>query len=132
VRTILLIVLSLAVLGFAGCENSKLQKYKSIVHRASRFEVQRTGFSQATVVPASEIDRFKDVLTSGIEPETQRYFTADTRIDFYFDDQRIGSLLIQNGKSPFANFNSDHLNFGFRLTYQMGMWIGVMTGAPRP
>jgi hypothetical protein len=129
VRTTLTIISSLATFIFLGCQGIAVQQYKSIVNHANRFEVYFIDINKTITIPPSEIQRFKDVITKDIKPEFQRKFIIDTRIDFFRDNQRIGYLMVQNGKVPVANFNSDSLNFGFALTYRMGMWIGDMKNA---
>lgn len=119
----------LTVFSFLGCQDATLQQYKNIVNQADRFEVYFIGINKTIPIPASEIESFKDVITTNIKPEMQRTFIGDTRVDFFRGNQRIGYLIIQIGKGPVANFNSDSLNFGFGLTYRMGMWLGNMIEA---
>jgi hypothetical protein len=73
-----------------------------------------------------EIETFKNHLKRHIEPESQRYFMNDVLIELYSDSSKIGSLLIYYGgkTAGFVNFNSDSLNFGFPLTYGIGMFVG--------
>lgn len=79
------------------------------------------------VIPTQQVENFKEILTRNVKPELQRKFINDVRVDFYKNSNRIAFLRITNGKaSPFVNFNSDSLNFGFRLTYGLGMTIDDM------
>ena len=128
-KTTLHIILSLLALTFLGCQDKEVQQYTSIVNQADRFEVHFIDKDRAITIPVGEIESFKDVVTKDVEPEMQRVFISDTRIDFFRGNQRIGYLIVQNGKTPVANFNSDSLNFGFGLTYRMGMWIVELKNA---
>ena len=129
VKTALQIIALLTVFSFLGCKDATLQQYRNIVNQADRFEVVFISISKTISIPAGEIESFKDVITSGIKPEMQRVFIGDTRVDFFRRNQRIGYLMVSKGS--IANFNSDGLNFGFHLTYRMGMWIGNIIDASR-
>lgn len=111
-------------LTFFGCQNTAIQQYRSIVHQADRMDVVIVDINKTISIPAGEIEAFKDVITKDIKPAMQRVFIADRRVDFFRGKDRIGYLMVQNSKEPFAYFHSASLNFGFRLTYRMGMWFG--------
>jgi len=82
-------------------------------------------------IPSGDTAGFEELITTGIKPDIQKKFISNTRIDLFRDSQRIGYIMIQNGKTPAANFNSQNLNFGFRLTYRLGMWISEMSDSER-
>ena len=123
------VIASLLALSCLGCQDRTVDRYEGIVNRADRIEVNFKEINKSIILPAAQTERFKDVIIKDIKPELQRVFIGDTWIFLFHGNQRIGSLLVQNGKTPFANFDSDSLSFGFSLTYRMGMWIGEMKNA---
>lgn len=123
------IMVSLLALSCLGCMDKTVDRYKGIVNRTDRIEVNFKDLNKSIVIPTAKIERIKDVFTKEIKPEMQRVFIGDTWINLFHGNRKIGSLLIQNGKAPFANFHSDSLNFGFSLTYRMGMWVSELTNA---
>jgi hypothetical protein len=71
-------------------------------------------------VPATEdLQKLKDVLKRNIKPETEKSLTPDKKFEIIKGDKVVGQLLIFH---PFANFVSDVTEFGFRLTYGIGMY----------
>lgn len=110
-------------------QDTTVQQYRSIVNQADRFEVYFIDINKTIRIPADETKSFKDVITTDIKPEMQRVFIGNIRIDFFRGNQRIGYLMLENSKGADANFNSDSLNFGFGLTYRIGMWLGNMIEA---
>ncbi len=112
------------LIALISCKNQNFQKYKSIVQKADKFEIYYKSVNKTVRIPEQDIDKFKDILTRNVKPELQRKFINKVRVDFYKNGNRIAFLMINNGNpSPFVNFNSDNLNFGFRLTYGIGMTI---------
>jgi len=71
-----------------------------------------------------DVVAFKKVLLRSIKPEMQKEFISDVTVDFYAHDKRIAYFQIyQAPTNPFVNFNSENLNFGFQLTYGIGMFL---------
>jgi hypothetical protein len=98
--------------------------YERIVRDADRFEIYYKATDKTVVIPERLTANFKDILTRNVIPETQRKFVNDVKVDIYKGNKQTAFLMIINGdKSPFVNFNSDKLNFGFRLTYGIGQAI---------
>ena len=117
-------ILFITVIALTSCSDGKLKKYESIVRDADRFEIYYKSTNKTVAVPGQMTTNFKDILTRNVDPEIQRKFINDVKIDIYKGNKQIAFLMITNGdKSPFVNFNSDKLNFGFRLTYGIGQTI---------
>ncbi len=119
VRFLLIII----VVALTSCGKAKLRNYESIVQTANRFEIVYASHSET--VSEQEVVHFKDILISDVKPEMKRKFITDVRVDIYKGYIRTGSLTMSlNRANGFVNFNSDSLNFGFPMTYRMGMYIG--------
>jgi hypothetical protein len=117
-------ILIITAIALASCSDGKLKKYQSIVREADRFEVYYKSTNKTIAVPKQTTANFKDILARNVNPETQRKFINDVKIDIYKGNKQIAFLMVTNGgKSPFVNFNSDKLNFGFQLTYGIGQTI---------
>ena len=117
-------ILFITMIALTSCNDGKLKKYESIVREADRFEIYYKSTDKTVAVPEQMTSNFKDILTRNINPETQRNFINDVKIGIYKENKEIGFLMIADGgKSPFVNFNSDKVNFGFRLTYGIGQTI---------
>jgi hypothetical protein len=117
-------LLFITIITLTSCSTEKLKRYQSIVRDADRFEIYYKATNKTIAVPERMNANFKDILTRNVNPETQRKFINDVKIDIYKGNKQTGFLMIINGdKSPFVNFNSDKLNFGFRLTYGIGQTI---------
>jgi len=70
------------------------------------------------------VEAFKAILIRNIQPEKQRSTISNGDIALFRDSTKIAYLHINtNAKDPFVNFYSGSLNFGFRLTYGIGMFI---------
>ena len=108
----------------ASCNDTKLQNYTRIVNSADKFEVHFKNTSKIITIPDSLETNIKDIFTRNIKPELQRNFINDVSIQLYRGGIKIATLLITtNVTKPFVNFKSDSLNFGFPLTYGIGMTI---------
>jgi hypothetical protein len=117
-------ILFITVFALASCSNGKFKKYEGIVNDADRFEIYYKSTNKTVAIPEQMTANFKDILTRNVNPATQRKFINDVKIGIYKGNKQIGFLMIANGgKSPFVNFNSDKVNFGFRLTYGIGQTI---------
>ena len=104
-------------------------KYKSIVRQADRFEVYYKSTDKTIAVEERMTANFKDILTRNVTPETQRKFVNDVKIEIYKENKLTAFLMINSG---FVNFDSDNLNFGFRLTYGIGQTIDDLYADNRP
>lgn len=114
----------LILIAHTSCKNSKLQQYESIVKEADKFEIHYKTTGKTVSIPKEEINNFKDILTRNIKPELQHKFINDIQVDISKNNKRTAFLRIATGgTNPFVNFNSNGLNFGFRLTYRIGMTI---------
>ena len=116
--------LFILLLTLIGCSEIKIRQYNSIVDHADRIEIQFKNSDQKVVLDSDQIESFKSILKRNIEPELSAKFTADIRIDLYDGEDRIGFFLVsENATKPFVNFDSDDLNFSFRLTYGIGRYL---------
>ena len=117
-------LLFIITLTLTACSQSKIDKYNSIVDRTTRIEINFKNPDSIIELDNNQVEVFKDILKRNIEPAIQRKFVADLQIDLYDNDRRLGFLMItDNDPKPFVNFGSDSLNFGFQLTYGIGMYI---------
>ncbi len=111
----------------ASCNDNKLQNYERIVNSADKFEIHYKNTGRIITIPDSLKSNIKNILTRDIKPESQRKFINDVSIQLYKGGIKSGTLMITNNATkPFVNFKSDSLNFGFRLTYGIGMTIGEL------
>lgn len=118
---ILLLSVTLVLL---SCKDQRLYQYEKMVDDAGKFEISYPNIPKIINIPKYRIESFKDVLKRNVKPELPRNIVEDVRVNIYKNNNRIGFLRITNGKTnPFVNFNSNNLNFGFRLTYGLGMFI---------
>lgn len=125
-----IILISIALI---SCKDSKLQQYERIVKEADRFEIYYKATGKTVSIPKEQIDNFKDILTRNVKPELQRKFINDVQVNISKNNKRTAFLRIANGgTNPFANFSSDGLNFGFRLTYGIGMTIDNISSENGP
>jgi len=116
--------LFIVLLSLTACSQPKIDKYNSIIDRTTRIEITFKDSARKVEFDKKQVEIFKDILKRNIEPEIQRKFIADAQIDLYEKDGRIGFLMItDNETKPFVNFGSDNLNFGFHLTYGIGMYL---------
>jgi hypothetical protein len=104
--------------------NNKVKRYKQLVQSSNRIEFYFKDNGKGIILSEQEREQFKNIVTTDITPEAQRKFATDININFYRDSNRIAFLGVASNPSiSFANFGSDSLNFGFRLTYRIGMFI---------
>lgn len=116
--------LFIVYLSFTACSQSKIDKYNSIIDRVTRIEIIFKDSERKVELDKKQVEIFKDILKRNIESEIQRKFIANIQIDLYENESRIGFLMItDNENNPFVNFGSDKLNFGFHLTYGIGMYL---------
>jgi hypothetical protein len=119
------IICVITFISLIGCDR-QLHIYYNIVDKVDRVVItyKKTGLKK--ILTNIEIETFKNHLKRNIQPELQRVFINDVLVELYSDSKRIAFLLIYQGVKDigFVNFNSDNLNFGFRLTYGIGMFIG--------
>ena len=118
-----LVLISMSIC-LTSCQESKLRRYERIVKEADKFEIYYKSTNKTVSVPKEDIDNFKRILIRNITPEVRRKFINDVQVNLYKGNKCTASLMISNGgPKPFANFFSDSLGFGFRLTYRIGMTI---------
>ena len=107
-----------------ACYQSKIDKYISIIDRVTRVEINFKNTGKKIELDKNQVEIFKDILKRNIEPEIQRKFIADIQIDLYANENRIGFLTVTDKvTNPFVNFDSDDLNFGFQMTYEIGQYL---------
>jgi hypothetical protein len=122
VQKIFYTIIFISLIG--GC-TGQLNQYYNIVDRVDKVIITYKKTDLKKVLTKVETETFKNYLKRNIKPELQREFTNDVLVELYVDTTRVAFLRIYLGiKSPgFVNFDSDNLNFGFPLTYGIGMFI---------
>jgi hypothetical protein len=101
-----------------------MKLYERLINEVDSASIQYLKDGKAIYLSRQYTQSLKKVLTRHIKPEIQRKFISDARIELFRNKKRIAFLLIANdSQNGFANFNSDSLQFGFRLTYGIGMFI---------
>jgi len=119
--TLYLFILALSL---AACTQAKIEKYSSLVDRATYIEINFSESDKTIVLNNNQLHTFKDILRRNIKPKSQRKFTADIHVVLYEKESRLGNLLIINSTTnPFVNFSSDKVDFGFQLTYGIGQFL---------
>ena len=114
------------VIILTGC-NRQLQQYENLVDQINGVEVHYTRTDKVVRLSKQQTETFKDILTRNINPEMQRKFSNEVRVDLFKDSNRLAFLRIYEGsQQPFVNFNSDSLNFGFQSTYGIGMFVNEL------
>ncbi|HCQ29366.1 MAG TPA: hypothetical protein DIU39_03705 [Flavobacteriales bacterium] len=114
----------ISFLTLTACYQSKIDKYNSIIDRVTRVEINFKNTGKKIELDKNQVEIFKDILKRNIEPEIQRKFIADIQIDLYANENRIGFLTVTDKvTNPFVNFDSDDLNFGFQMTYEIGQYL---------
>ncbi|MGK7391078.1 MAG: hypothetical protein ACNS60_12035 [Candidatus Cyclobacteriaceae bacterium M2_1C_046] len=102
--------------------NDKLEQYRKIVNSAEVIEIIYNSSERTIQISDEQIGNFKNILLRNIKPEYQSKFMADVIINFYNNSEQIGFLTISRENST-VNYNSDDTNFGFDLTYGIGMYL---------
>ncbi len=116
--------LFIVFLSLTACSQPKIDKYNSIIDRTTRIEITFKDSARKIELDKKQVEMFKDILKRNIEPEIQRKFIADAQVNLYENDGRIGFLMLtDNETKPFVNFGSENLNFGFPMTYGIGMYL---------
>jgi len=101
-----------------------------MVSEADSITILYKSINQTIPIPPGDLPAFKDVLLRDIHPESPRRVALDIRIDLYKATEVVGFLMISNkGEDKFVNFGSENSNFGFRLTYGIGMNLDNMNPA---
>ena len=114
----------MSILALTSCKDRRLLKYEQVVLEATKLQIVYNASNKTITIPEQQIVNFKHILSRNVKPELQREFINDVRIDIFKDNRRTAFLLINNSdKLPFVNFNSDSVNFGFRLTYGIGQTL---------
>lgn len=121
------ILVSLTALVLFSCKNANLKVYKQIAQKADKFEIFYRIANTTVIIPDQEVAAFRNVLARNVEPEFQRKIVGDTRINFYKSGERIAYPLIHDDdENAFVNFSSNNVNFGFRLTYELGQTLSTL------
>lgn len=111
----------------SSCSGDKrLHNYNQIVDSADKIVIyarHADTFAITNTIDSLEyLQNLKNILKRNIIPEAQRKFIARHRIEIYSHEKLLGVLLISENKDdPFVNFTNDSFEFGFRLTYGIGM-----------
>jgi hypothetical protein len=104
--------------------NTQVNQYKQIIDQVNGVEIHYLNSGKVIEVPVQQVQYFKEVVLRNIKPEAQRDVHEDTRVNFLKNKDTIAHFVIYQGTNePFVNFYSDNLNFGFRLTYGIGMFL---------
>jgi len=104
--------------------NRIYDQYKTIINDVDRIDIHYKNTGRDIRLSTKDVVAFKKVLLRSIKPEMQKEFISDVTVDFYAHDKRIAYFQIyQAPTNPFVNFNSENLNFGFQLTYGIGMFL---------
>ncbi len=107
-----------------ACSKSKIDKYNSIIEQTTRIEITFKDSERKINLDKKQVETLKEILKRNIEPKIQRKFIAQTQIDLFENNSHIGFLMISDKENiQFINFSSDNLNFGFQLTYGIGMYL---------
>lgn len=111
-------------LALTSCGPSKTDRYTSIINQTTRIKIEYLKFDEVIELDKSQTEVFKAILKRNVEPENQRKFQADIRVELYDNNEQIGVLTItDNGSTAFVNFDSEDLHFGFLLTYGIGQYL---------
>lgn len=117
-------VIIITIAALISCKDGKHKRYEKFVQEADRFKVFYNATNKTVTVPEHSTENFKKILTRNVEPEMQRKFMADVRIDIFTGGKRTAFLMITNrGTNPFVNFGSNGMSFCFPLTYGMGQAV---------
>jgi hypothetical protein len=104
--------------------NEKLDQYQEIIDRIDRIDIHYKDINKDTSLSSQQMSTFKKMLVRNIKPNLQTKFNSDIIVHLYLEDKRIAFLQVHiSERNPFVNFNSDELNFGFPLTYGLGMFL---------
>lgn len=107
-----------------SCSDSRISSYEKIINQTDKIQIHFKSSNKSVELNETQVENFKKILKQNVEPTNQKKIIADIQVDFYSDDKRIGFIMItDNSKNPFANFGSDKLSFGFKLTYGIGMFL---------
>jgi hypothetical protein len=116
-------IVVLLLIVFASCNND-LKHYEKIIETTDRIEVHYKNDKDTIILTPQQTNDFKNIFTTDVIPKIQQKFLYDIAVDLYKDSSRIGFIMLSNNSVlPFANFSSDSLDFGFVLTYRMGMFF---------
>jgi hypothetical protein len=102
---------------------NSLETYNKIIDSADKIrqleQVDNEWRVTREVAAKEDLQTLKDVLKRNIKLESKKELTPDNKFEIIKGDKVLGRVLILH---PFANFISDELEFGFRLTYGIGMY----------
>jgi len=103
-----------------------LNKYYQIVGSADKIifyaRAADTFAVTKNIDSLEHLQNIKHILKRHVQPEVQRKFIAQYKIEIYNHGKLSGALLISGRKeNPFVNFTNDKFGFGFKLTYGIGM-----------
>jgi hypothetical protein len=114
----------LTLLFLFSCTDSRTSDYETIINQVDNIKIEFKSLNKTVELNKEYIPMFKEILIRDIKPTVQQKFKSDTQVDLYSDGQKVGFLMINNNPDkPFVNFGSDKLNFGFGLTYGIGMYL---------
>jgi hypothetical protein len=122
----LIFTYSLLFFLFSCSRDNRLADYNRIVDSGDKIiYYTRIADSFATtkiVDSVAHLQNLKSIFKRNIEPEYQRKFIAQHKIEIYKQGKLSGVLLLSGSKeTPFVNFTCDKFGFGFKLTYGIGM-----------
>ena len=108
----------------SSCTDRRTSDYETIINKVDNIKIEFKSLNKTVELNKEYVPMFKEILTRNIEPTVQQKFISDTQVDFYSHGQKVGFLMINNNpEMSFVNFGSDKLNFGFGLTYGIGMYL---------
>ncbi len=114
---------------FISCSgNYNIIKYNKIIDDADTFKIYKriddTFVLENQVYKPEYAKSLKSILTRHINPEYQKKFIPNAKIEIYNGEKLKGALLISTSKeNPFVNFSNGEFGFGFKLTYGIGMYL---------
>jgi hypothetical protein len=114
----------LILLSLFSCIDRRISEYQTILSQVDNIQIEYKPLNKTAELNSGNVKMLKEILTRNIRPTIQRKFKSDTQVNLYSNGEKIGFLMINNDPDlPFVNFCSDKLNFGFQLTYGIGMYL---------
>ena len=120
------LIFFLASIFLFSCSNKEFETYSKIVDIADQFKYydrdNDTFVLYKVVIAPEDVQNLKNIFKRHIEPELQKRFTPQNKIEIYKQSNLLGVFLINGShKDPFVNFKGENLWFGFKCTYGIGM-----------
>ena len=116
--------LLLLLIVVSSCKDKRIDAYNAIVNSTDSAVIYYRTSNDSLTVVKSDLGRFKNILKRNVQPKEPRKFTSSRDISLFKDGRKIASLWLSNDTiKPYVNFQSDSVNFSFRLTYGMGMTV---------